>query len=350
MSLDFEELTKALKEYDRVNSLVNEVFADLSISLRDKVASDHYGRLYLFEYDLGWNITKEEIVEIVKNTSPDKYNIERDSMFGHIIEYDSITGDEIMKGDDSFWYKRRKWSDSIEQDFFSRLDNVESKYLKAECLFIQIKNLANNAICENCNKASIGLFNKWISDYRNIKFGLQKDSHTNFFIGQMYEKINNYNKAIKFFIKAARLNLKISGYLEGAGFIYWSIGQVYQKMEINKKACKYYKKGIDIMIDQNDEFPYIEEYFIFVIKHKYNDLMDDMEKKLEIVLKKLILDKVQAKYWINKINLMLAIVNKLKGNINKYLYYKNCVSLENFIDEWGFMDKKFLEFLHKYDI
>ena len=85
MSLNFEQFLKASMEYDRVSNLVNEVFVELNILLKNKVKSDHYGRLYLFEYELKWNIAKEELVEIVKNTEPDRYNIVRDPMFGNII-------------------------------------------------------------------------------------------------------------------------------------------------------------------------------------------------------------------------------------------------------------------------
>lgn len=74
MSLSREELEKAFKNAKELNDFVNSVLEKKNIQVKDIVQMDHYGDTYIFGVKVNKeNIIKEEIIEIVKSTSPENY-------------------------------------------------------------------------------------------------------------------------------------------------------------------------------------------------------------------------------------------------------------------------------------
>lgn len=198
---------------------------------------------------------------------------------------------------------------------------------------------------ENCEKAAIKLFEKWLSDYPNYTIEVPQDSHALFFIGRMYERMNNFDKAIEFYIKAVEADLDYSSDIAGCAF--WAIGKIYEKLENFDKACEYYNKGIKIFIALKKEFFVLQEYFLFIVKHKYNDLLDEAEKIFAKSYERVISEKPQSQYWVYRINTILAIISKTKGKQKQYSYYKNCACVirDKYRTEFGFTEKELDELM-----
>ena len=144
---------------------------------------------------------------------------------------------------------------AIRLSLTSNLDKAERFYARAMYAAKKLNRLdLQMAVLSNLTArvyAVWGLSQKAFTSYRTLKkyyhgtgqFGKEGDILIE--IGKLYEKKDNYEKALSFYLKSLNL-FKILGDHEGISFSLNQIGTYYAKMDKLDKALKYYKRSIKI--------------------------------------------------------------------------------------------------------
>jgi len=74
MSMSKEYFEEVKKQSTVLNNRINGLFKQFSLTLKNKVQMNHYGKMYLFGKEISEKTTDNELIEIIKTTPEKSWN------------------------------------------------------------------------------------------------------------------------------------------------------------------------------------------------------------------------------------------------------------------------------------
>jgi tetratricopeptide (TPR) repeat protein len=198
------------------------------------------------------------------------------------------------------WYVKETWTKEDEDDFFTRLKRAR-KFSRPQYLWVQAKEFVKTKKIKLINVAE-KLLNIYLTEYPD-------DSHWK-------------------------------------SLAYESLGNIYVIKKNEEKAIEYYKLSADLDgVSNIYTYSYID-YSELVIKNNKKEYFDLVEKLLE---KKLKDGRIMFPIYFYKIYIMLAILNRIKGDNNKSIEYLNLAQKYSDMEKTGIPYHQYLGIVNKED-
>ena len=282
---NLENYKEAINQFNKIingdSSLVQNAYYHLAncyLNLNDKLSSlNAYRKVLDFNYD--YEIYEKSYESYLKLSIEigNPYENSKDILFEFLKKYPKNSESKtIIKALIDSYVKNQKYEDAIDVIETQRVDNFSE--VLTEVMYLNSIKLYNSGFFSN----AINSFEKTIKV--SIKKNINAKSY--FWIGNSYYNLENYDKAIDFFLKALDYNknffesnnetihyhlaysyFKKKEYLEAIDY--------FQKLNLNKKVKQKFK--IDSYLRLGDSFFAIQKYnlslnqYLNVLKSNYEN-------------------------------------------------------------------------------
>jgi tetratricopeptide (TPR) repeat protein len=200
----------------------------------------------------------------------------------------------------NYWYCKETWTNEDEIDFFSRLKRA-TKFHRPQYLKVQAYNFIKTKKIKLLNIAE-KLLNMYLNEYPDDYFWKNE--------------------------------------------VFQSLGDIYKIRKNEEKALEYYKLSVDVDgVNNVHTYSYID-YSELVLKNNKKEYYDFVEILLE---KKLKDGMIIFPMHFYKIYIMLAILNRIKGDNDKSIVYLNLSNNYSGMETSGLRYHKYLGIVKKED-